>query len=199
MKKNFKNVYQFKITLKRVKPVVWRRIQVPETYSFWDLHIAIQDAMGWCDCHLHHFSIANPKTGKKDIIGIPEEVYDDEGDTIAGWERYIADYFSMENKHTLYEYDFGDGWQHNVDFEKILPRGDGVNYPLCVTGKMACPPEDVGGVGGYEDFLEIINDPNNAEYKEMLEWVGGEFEPEYFDPKEVDFWDPDERFRTAFQ
>jgi hypothetical protein len=79
MKKKFDQVYQFKITLKGTKPPVWRRIQVPETYSFWDLHVAIQDAMGWSDYHLHLFEMVNPSTGIKMEIGIPDEEFEYQG------------------------------------------------------------------------------------------------------------------------
>ena len=83
--------------------------------------------------------------------------------------------------------------------EKILIREKGVKYPICIDGKRAGPPEDVGSIPGYEDFLEIIKNPKHKEYKEMLEWVGGEFDPEHFDPKEVTFDNPDERRRLAFE
>jgi len=85
----------------------------------------------------------------------------------------------------LYEYDFGDGWEHELLVEKILPAEPGVGYPRCLKGKRACPPEDVGGVWGYADFLEIMRDPNHPEHEDMLEWVGGEFDPEVFDLEEV--------------
>jgi len=196
MKEKFNQVYQFKITLKDIKPPIWRRIQVPETYTFWDLHVAIQDVMSWVDYHLHKFEIANPSTGLTADIGIP---YQDWGtNVLPGWEHKIADYFSMENRSADYTYDFGDDWRHKIQLEKILPRDKSVDYPVCIAGKRACPPEDCGGVWGYEEFLEIIRDPNHEEHEEMLEWVGGEFDPEHFDLKEVHFDDPDERRKFAF-
>jgi Plasmid pRiA4b ORF-3-like protein len=81
----------------------------------------------------------------------------------------------------VYEYDFGDGWEHVVLLEKVLPPEQGVDYPRCTAGKRACPPEDVGGVWGYESFLETIRDPSHPEHDDMLEWAGGEFDPEQFD------------------
>ncbi|MGB9694306.1 MAG: plasmid pRiA4b ORF-3 family protein [Fervidobacterium sp.] len=199
MKKKFERVYQFKITLQGSNPPIWRRIQVPETYTFWDLHIAIQDAMGWLDCHLHMFEIVDPSTGMKCEIGIPEKEYDEYGETLPGWKQKIADYFSMENLKANYVYDFGDNWEHNIQLEKILPREKGVNYPRCIKGKRACPPEDCGGVWGYEEFLEAIKDPKHEEHEEMLEWVGGEFDSEHFDVNEVVFDDPDKRRKIAFR
>lgn len=140
------NIYQFKITLRDIKPKVWRRIQVPENYNFWELHLAIQDAMGWEDCHLHQFEITNPKTEEKDLISIP----DDEGfdDTISGKKVKIAKYFLAPKDKANYKYDFGDGWEHEVVLEKILPAVVGNKYPQCIAGERACPLEDCGGVWG---------------------------------------------------
>jgi hypothetical protein len=194
MKKKFSDVYQFKVTLLGVRPPIWRRIQVPESYTFWDLHVAIQDAMGWEDYHLHEFEIASLQPGSRVNIGIPEGGYD--GDILPGKTQKIADYFSLENQSAHYTYDFGDNWEHEIKLEKILPRED-KKYPICIDGKRACPPEDCGGVWGYEEFLEIIKDPDHEEYEEMLDWVGGEFDPEHFDTKEVVFDDPGKRLKMT--
>ncbi|MBE0478992.1 plasmid pRiA4b ORF-3 family protein [Candidatus Aerophobetes bacterium] len=195
MKKKFDRVYQFKITLKDIKPLIWRRIQVPETYTFWDLHVAIQDAMGWLDYHLHEFEMAHPSSKSGVRIGIPDEDFGQ--DIIPAWNEKIAKYFSLENQLADYTYDFGDNWEHKVKLEKILPRAENTNYPICVAGKRACPPEDCGGPWGYEDFLKIIHNPRDEEYEEMMEWVGGEFDPEYFDARGVIFDDPMKRRRGS--
>ena len=198
MKKEFNQVYQFKITLIGVKPPVWRRIQVPETYTFWDLHVAIQDAMGWSDSHLHQFDVINSSTGMEVEIGIPEKEFGWAREILPGWKQKISNYFSMENRLADYVYDFGDDWEHKIQLEKILPREKNINYPVCIKGKKACPPEDCGGIYGYENLLEIINNPNHKEYEEMIEWLGGEFAPEHFDAEEVVFDDPDKRRKIAF-
>jgi hypothetical protein len=200
MKNKYKNVRQFKITLKHIKPPIWRQILVPETYTFWDLHVAIQDAMGWTDSHLHEFRITNPSTRGRTIIGIPDEAFDfDVGrTTLPDTKQKISKWFSKKNNRALYIYDFGDNWEHTVTLEKILPAEDDVDYPVCIAGARACPPEDCGGIGGYANFLEIIMDPDHEEYEQMLEWAGGDFDPEHFNPKEVHFDDPDERYDYAF-
>ena len=198
MRKKFGQVYQFKITLKGTKPPIWRRIQVPETYTFWDLHVAIQDAMGWEDYHLHEFELVNPFTGIKTRVGIPDEEFDLGREILPEWKQKIADWFSMENRSADYTYDFGDGWKHNVKLEKILPRDKNISYPTCLTGKRACPPEDCGGVWGYEDFLRIIKDPTHERHEEMLRWIGGEFDPEHFNIEEVILDDPAKRRKMAF-
>lgn len=185
-------VYQFKITLKHIKPPIWRRIQVPATYTFWDLHIAIQDSMGWTDTHLHHFEILNPRTRMKEEIGIPDE---DAIDNIilAGWKKNISHYFTSDNDKAQYIYDYGDDWEHEVKLEKILPAIDDIQYPICIAGKRECPPEDCGGPPGYEEFIEAIMDPKHERHEELLEWIGGDFDPEYFNKDEIDFDDPKHR------
>ncbi|MBE0428108.1 MAG: plasmid pRiA4b ORF-3 family protein [Nitrospirae bacterium] len=197
MKKKFNQVYQFKITLQGIKPPIWRRIQVPETCTFHDLHVAIQDVMGWSDYHLHEFEIMNTSTGFKVNIGLPEDEFGKK--VLVGWNQKIADYFSMENPRADYVYDFGDNWEHRIQLEKILPREKNVDYPVCIKGERACPPEDVGGIWGYEEFLEIIKNPGHEEYEEMLEWAGGEFDPEHFDCEEVSFNDPGKRLKMMLK
>jgi hypothetical protein len=190
---NPKNVYEFKITLKKIKPTIWRRIQVPENYSFWDLHVAIQDAMGWADCHLHQFEVLDPQICEKVFVGVPHE--DDFGidEIIPGNKTKISKYFLFPKNKALYEYDFGDGWEHEIVLEKILPAESGIKYPRCISGKRTCPPEDCGGPWGYEELLETIKNPDDPEYIERMEWLGGDFNPEKFDPKNVYFEDPKKR------
>ena len=103
----------------------------------------------------------------------------------------------MENKRSLYTYDFGDNWEHIITLEKILPRKKEVKYPICIKGERACPPEDCGGIWRYKELLAILQDPNHAEYKETLEWVGKDFNPEYFDKDEINFEDPRKRLKIA--
>ena len=197
MKKKYTQVYQFKITLKGIKLPIWRRIQVPETYTFLELHLAIQNAMSWTVCHLHEFELVNPETGLKQFIGTQNEDFGDE--VLPESNKKIADYFSMENQSAVYTYDFGDNWEHKIHLEKIVPREKGVKYPICMKGKRACPPEDCGGIWGYAELLEIIRNPKHEEYEEMLEWLGGEFDPEYFDVEEVSFYNPDKYLKDALE
>jgi hypothetical protein len=201
MAREFSKVYQFKITLRGIRPPIWRRIQVPGNYTFWDLHVAIQDAMGWFDAHLHAFEVANPKMGFVEAIGIPEEDFiRGNHRTTAGWKRKIAQYFSEKNTKARYVYDFGDDWVHDIKLEKILAADKDVNYPQCLAGKRACPPEDCGGIWGYEELLEIISDPEHEQHEEMVEWLGDEdLDPDYFDRTEVQFDDPKERLKYALE
>jgi len=194
------HVYEFRLRLLDVAPPIWRSIQVPETYSFWDLHVALQDAMGWLDYHLHLFRVTKPETGEVAQIGIPD---DDavEGDELIlpGWEIPIAPYFPRPGVVARYEYDFGDGWEHELTLEAILPRQPRQRYPLCVAGARACPPEDCSGAGGYEDLVTVMQTPTHGEHASTLQWLGGRFDPEKFDPKRVKFDDPARRYELAFE
>ena len=127
-----------------------------ETYTFWDLHVAITDAMGWQDYHLHEFEVVEPRTGTKVFMGDPDEEFEDDREILLEQKEKIARYFTPENGHARYAYDFGDGWQHTITLEKIVPREENVEYPRCLAGKRACPPEDCGGTWGYVEFLEVL-------------------------------------------
>ena len=191
-------VCQFLIVLANTDPLVWRRVQVPDTYSFWDLHVAIQDAMGWLDYHLHEFTVVDSKTGRVKRIGIPDDEMPDERPCLAGWKVPIARYLTYGTDPTRYRYDFGDDWEHILEFEDAVSR-DGGSYPRCLAGAGACPPEDVGGTHGYADFLKVIRDPHHPEHDETSQWAGGGFDPHAFRPDSITFDDPRERWENAFQ
>lgn len=194
-------LYQFKITLQDITPAIWRRIQVPETYSFWDLHVAIQDSMGWKDCHLHMFRLMDPKTGGKVRIEIPIEV-DDFGDSdeviLMDYQTYISNYFTPTNTKAVYEYDFGDGWTHDIEFEAVLPKVPRLRYPKCIGGERNCPPEDCGSSSGYQELVEAMKNPNHPRRKEFLGWLGFQYHPDIFKPEYVCFDNPRARFEQAF-
>ena len=189
-------VLQLRVTLRGIKPGIWRRIQVPGKSTFWDPHVAIQDAMGWTDSHLHQFRVANPIGRELLFLGIPDEDYEDTMEP--DWEWQVADMLSISQPRTLYEYDFGDSWEHDVVLEDVLPVDSGLAYPRCVAGARACPPEDVGGVPGYEQFLQALADPDHPDRESYREWIGRPFDPAAFDPKTVQFQDPDERWQEVF-
>jgi hypothetical protein len=170
-------IYQLKVTLKDSKPPIWRRILVPADVNLAKLHQILQAAMGWLGGHLHQFIVGGVYYG---------EPHPDFGDEIENERRVKLSQAASEVKDRfIYEYDFGDSWEHQIVVEKILPAELGVRYPICIAGKRACPPEDCGGVWGYESLLEAISDPKNPEHEEMLEWVGEDFDPEAFDLEEI--------------
>ena len=191
-------VLQFKISLLEIEPLIWRRIQISDLCNFWGLHVAIQDAMGWQDYHLHQFEIIYPDSMEKTYIGIPDEDFDDIYETLPGWYCKVRDYLAI-NKRMLYEYDFGDGWLHCIEFEGLHEKQPDKKYPICLDGERACPPEDVGGTPGFYDFLAIISDPDHEEHESMLTWAGGCYNPEEFNPKRVKFDNPNKRWKRAFE
>jgi hypothetical protein len=192
--------HRFHIELEGIDPPIWRRIRLPSSYSFWDLHVAIQDAMGWLDCHLHLFHVRNPETGELESIGIPDdEPYLDEPLCLPGWDVSIARYFVNEGDTASYEYDFGDDWRHTVVLEGVDPIREGDRPLACLGGERRCPPEDCGGIHGYAEMLEVIADVTHSEHQEMLQWLGGAYDPEVFLASDVKFDEPTERWRQAFR
>jgi len=172
--------YQLKITLDLIKPAIWRRLSVPGNTSLGWLHAAIQLAMGWTNSHLHQFEaggrlFSDPHANTPGFEGEPE-VLDEAKFSL----RDVAPY---EKDVLHYEYDFGDGWQHTIVVEKILPpEPDATIVARCLAGKRACPPDDCGGSEGYQKLLMILRNPKHEEHNSMKEWLGRAFDPEAFDP-----------------
>ncbi len=196
--KKFDHYLQLKISLENTKPSIWRRIEIPCTFTFWDLHVAIQDAMGWTDSHLHQFEVADPLTGHPLFLGVPHEEDFDPESTMPEWVVPVSSYLTLAHRTLAYEYDFGDGWVHKITLEAISKREKGVSYPRCTGGRRACPPEDCGGPHLYEEMLDLLENGTQSEKKEMSEQLGPYFSPEHFSPSEVTFDDPDERFKMYF-
>jgi Plasmid pRiA4b ORF-3-like protein len=164
-------VYQLKIILAHVQRPIWRRLEVPDC-TLAELHEMIQACMPWQNYHLWSFEAG----GKQ---------YGPEVDRELGWQDAstvrLGQLVGAGLKKLLYTYDYGDDWQHQVQVEKTLPGEPKVRYPRCTAGARACPPEDCGGVWGYEDLLAIIANPKHKEHEERLEWLGGPIDPEAFD------------------
>lgn len=194
----FTKVMRFHVELLDTCPLIWRKLLVPNSYSFWDLHCAITDAFAWKDYHLHRFEIRKPGKRRADMIGIPDEEGFEDFEILPGWKIFIKDYFTKQGVRAKYVYDFGDDWVHGMLFEGVAEAIKGVRYPVCIGGAMAGPPEDCGGICGYERFKKAIGDPTHPEYREMLDWIGGEFDPAAFNPAAVRFLNPFQRFRVAF-
>jgi hypothetical protein len=159
-----KMIYQFKITLGDINSPIWRRIQVPSTYTSWDLHVAIQNSMGWFDC-LPHVFIVQIKAGDRLLFGIPsdEEEYDwdlCEDNTLPDWEHKISKYVGTIPSTFVYDYDFINDWRHKIDLEEFKPAEAGVTYPRCISGERACPPEDCGDILFSCQYLQTLNMKN---------------------------------------
>lgn len=174
-------IYQLKIVLLNIESAIWRRFQVRENITLYGLHDYIQGVMfGWADCHLHEFEIDGVG------YGVPVPEYNDVPEMkLKNESRYKLCQLVKPGDSFLYRYDFGDNWEHEIVVEKQLPPDPNVKYPICLEGQRCCPPEDVGGPLGYEEFLEAIADPKHEEHKSYLEWAGGSFDPEAFDLKQI--------------
>lgn len=177
---NKRNIYQLKILLRDIEPPIWRRIQVPGNISLMDLHFILQIAMGWTDSHLHEYQIAGERYGMHFDRGWHDEDLKSE-------TRYRLDeVMPARGERFSYLYDFGDSWEHNIEVEEILTPAQKVVSPRCLAGARSCPPENVGGSRGYEEFLEVLNDSNHENHDWYLTWIGGNYQPEKFDLDQTD-------------
>ncbi len=167
-----KSVYQLKVTLRDIRPPIWRRIQVTTNITLFDLNWILQTVMGWYGGHLHEFDVFGESYGDAQVM--QREVLDEK-------KVALGQLLTGEKEKFHYLYDFGDSWQHEILVEKILPIEKGGQYPVCLTGKRACPPEDCGGPPGYEDLLKILSDPFHPEHDDMFDWLPGDFDSEKFD------------------
>jgi len=199
IRKPFTQTYQVKISLLGTK--IWRRILVPKNYTFYDLHVAIQNAMGWTDSHLHCFEQREKGENfhkRTLVIDSPYEVelYEHKVPSFYATETPITRIFKAIGDSIYYVYDFGDNWEHQVVLEHIIPKVPGIKYPLCVGGKLACPPEDCGGIFGYQECVDASNGKGR---KELREWLDPDWGPNYFDPKKVKFQNPRKRFLETME
>lgn len=171
-------VYQFKITLNGSKPEIWRRIQTKDC-NLDKLHEHIQTAMGWTNSHLHEFIIVGIRHGDPQLLC---EGWEDEEPPVDSRYLRISRIFTSNSDQVKfdYNYDFGDSWEHTIQFEGCIRAETGARYPLCTAGERACPPEDIGGLPGYKDFLTAISKPKHKEHKMYLDW-SGPFDPDAFD------------------
>ena len=173
-----KTVHQLKITLRGIKPPIWRRIEVPSDISLGDLAPVLEAAMGWMGGHLHIFDVDGVTYGTPDP---------DWGDDDLNEDGYsLGDVLPEVGTKMQFDYDFGDGWQHKVVVEDISPVMVDALYPRCLTGRRSCPPDDCGGPRGYADILAVIADPGNPEHADMRDFVPLNYDPEYFDVAETD-------------
>jgi hypothetical protein len=171
-------VYQVKITIDQIEPPIWRRLQVPADITLPRFHDAIQAAFGWWDYHLHQFIVDGLH------FGVPDPEFIDELPMIDESNVKLQDL--QRASKIVYQYDFGDCWDHRVEIESLSVDAEpDVRYPICTGGERARPPEDCGGTSGYEHLLEVLGNPHDEEYREVKTWVGRAFHPEKFDLRAV--------------
>ena len=168
--------YQLKVALIGTEPEIWRRFVVASSIKLSRLHHVIQEVMGWTNSHLHRFGLG--PTMYSDVDFELDVEHEDES------QVKLVDLVPHPPSALMYVYDFGDSWDYVVVIEDYWMHRD-IEMPVCVGGARACPPEDVGGKHGYEEFLRVLAEPRDEQHEDMLRWVGGAFDPESFDVDEV--------------
>jgi hypothetical protein len=176
-------IAQIKVQLVDIDPPIWRRLLVPRAATLADLHLIIQAAFGWQDCHLHQFEIGGLRFGDTEILN--EDGYEGGTRALAESDVRLFD-FLWGAVPFAYVYDFGDHWVHEVTLEEQLVAEDGRKYPACIDGARAGPPEDVGGTLGLAELLDVLADSEHPEHKAMRRWVGRSYDPEKLDLAKVD-------------
>ena len=175
------NIYEIHIELLESDPSIWRRFAVRRDLTLAALHSVIQVVMGWKDSHLHAFvvgSVRYEEPGNDLGFAMEQETIDER--TVR-----LGDVAEGQGSSFLYEYDFGDGWRHQLEVRNLGEPEAGVRYPVCLGGERACPPEDCGGIGGYDDLLNAISDPRHEDHDDLREWLAADFDPEAFDLEAV--------------
>jgi len=173
-------ICELEITLLDSEPRIWRRFAVAGDITLAELHRVAQVVMGWTDSHLHQFvTVSNVRYESKDPDLDPDPDVRDER------RVRLNHVLSRSGASLLYQYDFGDGWDHLLQVVRVGPAEQGVRYPVCLAGERACPPEDSGGIYGYYEILEAVADPDHEDHDAMTEWLGADFDPEAFDRDEV--------------
>ena len=167
-------VYQLRVELQHIKPAIWRQILVPGSIKLSKLHVVLLLAMGWDGDHAHEFIIGDTNYGD------PSPDWPSDPPMLNETKVTLTKALGGLKSFT-YLYDYSDNWQHKVKIEKVLNIDLGLTSPLCLAGRNACPPEDVGGAPGYSEFLEAINDPTHEEHQQMIDWCGGSFDSDAFD------------------
>ena len=164
----------FSISLEEIKPEIWRRFVVRDDITLVELHEIIQDVMGWTNSHLFSFSINRTEYTDEETVADLGRGKNAEKVSVRSLKLKKGDAF-------IYIYDFGDNWRHKLIVESVAAPDPETAYPVCLEGARSCPPEDCGSTFGYEELLNILNDPDHSEHEYMKEWTG-----EYFDPEEFD-------------
>ncbi len=173
-------IYQLKITLKKMEPRIWRRVLVSGNVTMTTMHKIIQVVMGWTNSHLHLFRLTSGE-----ILSDPRFKLDFLPRPKAEWTRNLRTAAPEIGSQFRYDYDFGDGWLHEVVVEDILPVGSRKRVPRCIAGENRCPPENSGGPRGYSTLLDVMRDIHHPEHKKMLDWYGSDFDPRGFDLEDV--------------
>ena len=171
-------ILQIKVSLLESYPLIWRRVLIPSDFNLSQLHEVLQIVMGWQNKHLYRFDINGQEYGEH------EAEFEDEIEIKSAPQFTLSD-VAGKSERFVYSYDFGDDWQHEVVIEKSFKYDENYNYPICIGGENACPPEDCGGVPGYVEFLKHLLDEDDGDHLDTKAWIGGFFDPKTFDPNRI--------------
>ncbi len=170
-------VCELRMELLHLDPSIWREVAVPASMSLSKLHRVIQVVMGWDDAHLHEFvtSDGTRYERKSRVVESDPEAKDER-------RKKVGDLFPDEDTPVVYVYDFGDDWRLRLSLLRRTQPEHGRQYPRCLAGEYAGPPEDCGGPAGYVDLLEVLANPEDPEHDDRWDWVGYDFDPTAFSP-----------------
>jgi len=201
------SVFCLRIALNGTKPPIWRRVAVLSDITLGQLHEVIQIVMGWSNGHLHQFTLRDKglkpspeemaKRFRDDLwdeaflsrmrgerVFVPTKTPFGDDTELDGEDEdatALVDVCPKAKSRLVYQYDFGDGWEHVIVVQKIVEPESGVEYPVCLAGKNACPPENCGGVWGYYEMLKAVKDASHEMHDEYTGWLGERFDPQAFD------------------
>ncbi|MEN6356660.1 MAG: plasmid pRiA4b ORF-3 family protein [Armatimonadota bacterium] len=170
-------IYQLRVSLNNLEPIIWRRFQVRSDVKLTRLHDMLQILMGWENYHLYCFDVDGVEYTDPDSI--EDDIYElghQDGSKIK-----LSQALAKKGDKCLYRYDFGDNWEHTLLLEQISDPIPDERYPVCLDGARRCPPEDCGGIGGYAELLRVLADSDDEEYEDMKRWIVPRFDPEKFD------------------
>jgi len=172
-------IYLFKVWIKESRPQIWREIEVEDSILLPEFHQILQTVMGWTNSHLHQFS-----RGKKYYCNTDNE--ENINDDIIDYKSIkVSDLIKNVGEHIIYEYDFGDFWEHNIELLEIRNKEKDIFYPRCTAGERSCPVEDSGGIYGYQEMLKVLKNKNHPDYQDISEWIGKDFDSDYFNIDQV--------------
>ncbi|WP_043429288.1 plasmid pRiA4b ORF-3 family protein [Cystobacter fuscus] len=176
------SIYVLHAQLEGIQPPIWRELHVQAGTSLLKLHAILQEAFGWTNSHLHQFETRSKIYGPRlpgDELGFFRPILDER-------KYLLSDLAPAARASFSYVYDMGDNWVHRIRVKKVQPAQARMRYPACTAGARAAPPEDCGGVPGYDNLLEALRNPGHEGREELLEWVGGSYDPEAFDLEATD-------------
>ncbi len=175
-----KQFYELKVTLVDTDPSVWRTFLIETDVTFNELHYVLQAVMGWTNSHYYVF--------RRDMMTISpssrHDPIDSTSNDLDASKTAIAEFFKHKGDAIEYTYDFGDSWEHLIELKEIVEHED-IHLALCLEGERACPPEDCGGIPGYLELVNVMQDPDSEEYEEMVEWLGEPYDSDHFDINQV--------------